>query len=775
MKRIILLMVLVSLLVSCKSHVADENPWAEKGVLDLRGWNFEKDGSVYPKGEWEFYWEKLYYPDDFKEESKPEMTGYLITPGSWTNFILDGKPLPKSGYATYRLKILIDPQENPLAVRWWLPPMAYELYINGNLILKTGRIAKTLDSTKFNYMHDYQPFFADTNELELVILISEFITQKEKGITDNRNFFIGAYSVEKKLNYFEYAKSYFALALLFMFGIYHLIIFFFRKKDKSLLYFALVCFYFTNLNIFLTSSYRIFEFDLDAVQIYFPYFVMLPTRLFPWILHLYVWSLFPKDYSKNILKIYIGLSLINVIITFWDIYDNFFIGQSGYLILSILSFFYLCIVTVLALIRRREGSILFLAAMIFLFITNLQGILAHWGIILLFEGYWTHVGFLLFVLGQSFILSKRYSNAFKTVEKQSKELEHHRHHLEEMVEERTEELSTRSRELEIAMADLKSTQSQLIQSEKMAALGQLIAGVAHEVNTPLGVIRSSVGSISSFLKDTLLKLPDFFSSMTEEERKQFFILLEDALNSQNSLSAKEERQLKRELLHELEEMGIQNSGIASRFVKMGLYNKFEKHKYIFHSRKSDEIIETAYELTSVYSSSENIAVAAERASKVVFALKSFAHFDKTGEAVEADISEGIETVLTLYHNMLKQGIEVEKDYKAKPVIKCFPDELNQVWTNLIHNSIQAMDGKGKLKISIEEKDENVIVSISDNGRGIPDEIKGRIFEPFFTTKPQGEGSGLGLDIVRKIIEKHKGKIEFDSEQGRTEFRIFLPK
>ncbi len=360
----------------------------------------------------------------------------------------------------------------------------------------------------------------------------------------------------------------------------------------------------------------------------------------------------------------------------------------------------------------------------------------------------------------------------------NKELKNKNIQLEKLnleLEEKNRIIKSQNTELGIALSDLKSTQSQLIQSEKMAALGQLIAGVAHEVNTPLGVIRSSVGSISSFLKDTLLKLPDFFSSLTEEERKQFFILLEEALNSQNSLSAKEERQTKKEITKRLMEYDINNTIMASRLVKIGIHEKVDKYISVFKSEKGEKILENVYELSSIYKGSENIAVAAERASKVVFSLKSFAHFDKTGEPVEADITEGIETVLTLYHNMLKQGIEVEKDYKAKPVIKCFPDELNQAWTNLIHNSIQAIDGKGKLKIKIDEDDENVIVSITDNGRGIPDEIKNRVFEPFFTSKPQGEGSGLGLDIVREIIEKHKGKIEFESEFGRTEFTVFLPK
>jgi len=132
-------------------------------------------------------------------------------------------------------------------------------------------------------------------------------------------------------------------------------------------------------------------------------------------------------------------------------------------------------------------------------------------------------------------------------------------------------------------------------------------------------------------------------------------------------------------------------------------------------------------------------------------------------------------VLTLCQNQLKKGIEVVKNYEDIPDILCYPDELNQVWTNLIYNAIHAMDGSGRLGIDIAGQGSDIAVRITDSGHGIPEAIRERIFEPFFTTKPAGEGSGLGLDLVRKIIDRHQGRIEVESQPGKTTFSVFLPK
>ena len=340
--------------------------------------------------------------------------------------------------------------------------------------------------------------------------------------------------------------------------------------------------------------------------------------------------------------------------------------------------------------------------------------------------------------------------------------------LEQKVIERTKELKT-------ALEDLQATQEELIQSEKMAALGQLVAGVAHEINTPLGAIRSSAGNITKFLKETLETLPLLIQALSEEETNKFTALLQKSLQKEINLSSKEKRQYKRFLIRQLEDLNINDPDIiADSLVDMGIYDKIEDFIILLQKPDNVKIIETAYKLSELQRGTTRINTATDRASKVVFALKTYSRYDSSGVMIFANIFEGIETVLTLYHNQLKQGVEVIRNYGKLPLVLCYPDELNQIWTNLIHNALQAMNNQGTLTIAtIQEKDQAKI-SITDTGAGIPQDILPKIFQPFFTTKPAGEGSGLGLHIVQKIIDKHCGKISVESQPGHTTFHVFLP-
>lgn len=343
-------------------------------------------------------------------------------------------------------------------------------------------------------------------------------------------------------------------------------------------------------------------------------------------------------------------------------------------------------------------------------------------------------------------------------------------------------LKAQNVELTEALRQLKLTQEQLIQREKIAALGHLIAGIAHEINTPLGAIHASNSNINHALDQSLEALPRLFQELSQERQADFFALLREALTPKNSRSSRESRALRRDMKTVLESHAIANAEtLAKHLVSMGIQD-VTPHLRLLRDERNADIVQTAYYLFMQKNNSKNIECAVERVSKVVFALKNYAHYEQSGQKTLARIDEGIDVVLTLYHHQLKQGIDVVTDYASTPTISCYPDELKQVWTNLIHNAIQAMKGSGRLEISLssveahspESLRKGVVIDITDSGCGIPDEIKTRIFEPFFTTKPAGEGSGLGLDIVKKIIERHDGSIDVESQPGKTTFRVFLP-
>ncbi|MBD2179761.1 CBS domain-containing protein [Planktothrix sp. FACHB-1355] len=347
--------------------------------------------------------------------------------------------------------------------------------------------------------------------------------------------------------------------------------------------------------------------------------------------------------------------------------------------------------------------------------------------------------------------------------------------LEQRVQERTAQLQASNQELQQALSNLKSTQEELIQAEKMAALGQLIAGIAHEINTPLGAIRASISNISTALEKSIRQLPQLFEQLDSGDRIQLFALLETVRQNPQDLSFKEERQFKRALKKELEAQGIEDAdAIASTLIKIGITQNVELFIHLLHSPNYKLILEAASYWSVQQNNVQNIIMASERASKIVLALKNYARQENFGQMTKAKIAEGIDIALTLYRNQLKQGIEVIKNYQDVPAILCYPEGINQIWTNLIHNAIQAMNGKGKLRIDVSERDNHIVVQFTDSGCGIPPEIKDKIFTPFFTTKPHGEGSGLGLHITHKIIDEHHGKIELESEPGRTTFRVWLP-
>lgn len=343
-----------------------------------------------------------------------------------------------------------------------------------------------------------------------------------------------------------------------------------------------------------------------------------------------------------------------------------------------------------------------------------------------------------------------------------------------------EDLSNKNRRLEETLEELNRTQNKLVFAEKMAALGNLIGGIAHEINTPLGAIKASSSNINEVVEKINVDLPWLISHASNEEIEWLFKLINETDAREMSVFSKEERQRKRELTSLFETHQIENgSVIADTVVGLSIKHSNEELLDLLRLPHAQNLLQMLKVLFSLKRNASNISVSVDKASKVVKALKSYIHKNSSGAQESTNIPETLDTVLILTANMLKHGkIEVTTQYDPVPSIFCHQDEICQIWTNLITNAIQSMkdDGSAKLEISVYLNDlEEVEVSLKDNGSGMEPDVAARIFEPYFTTKDVGVGTGMGLDIVNQIIEHHHGHIRFETEPGvGTTFFVGIP-
>ncbi|NJM15322.1 MAG: PAS domain-containing protein, partial [Bacteroidales bacterium] len=309
------------------------------------------------------------------------------------------------------------------------------------------------------------------------------------------------------------------------------------------------------------------------------------------------------------------------------------------------------------------------------------------------------------------------------------ELENYRNNLEELVGQRTaelemanqalnqtnEKLSSQKEKLEQTVLKLKTTREKLIESEKLASLGMLTAGIAHEINNPVNYISSGLEGLKAEIQD-VLKYLELLNRYKTEDTAQWATQLNDLAEQINS----------------------------------------------------NELMEAIGHLI------KNIQIGVDRTSEIISGLRIFSRLDESYFS-EVDIHETIDAALIMLYNKYKGNIEIEKNYGNVPGIECLPGKINQVLVNIISNAIDAIEENGKIIIGTSYAGDKVTISVSDTGTGIAKELRNKIFEPFFTTKDVGKGTGLGLSISYGIVKDHKGDIEVVTEPGEgTTMHIVLP-
>ncbi|HTH83394.1 MAG TPA: 7TM diverse intracellular signaling domain-containing protein [Mucilaginibacter sp.] len=295
--------------------------------------------------------------------------------------------------------------------------------------------------------------------------------------------------------------------------------------------------------------------------------------------------------------------------------------------------------------------------------------------------------------------------------------------LETKVTERTHELNKSNQELNVTLDDLKQTQTQLVESEKMASLGQLTAGIAHEINNPINFVTSNINPL-----------------------KRDVEMILDAMNT-------------------IENVGMSDASPDEKKKQIEEYKEEVDFDYL--------IVEIRHLIKGIYEG-------ASRTAEIVKGLKIFSRLDED-DLKRADINEGLQSTMVIANNLLNGKINVVTEYGELPLVESYAGKLNQVFLNIISNAIYAVNKRfgdepgGEIKIATTCDDKNAVITITDNGTGMNDQTMKKIFEPFFTTKDVGEGTGLGMSIAYNTIKKHNGQIAVNSELGKgTEFILKIP-
>jgi signal transduction histidine kinase len=327
---------------------------------------------------------------------------------------------------------------------------------------------------------------------------------------------------------------------------------------------------------------------------------------------------------------------------------------------------------------------------------------------------------------------------------------------------------------------LRQNEALLHQREKLAGLGTLAAGLAHELNNPAAAAQRSVDLLRQSLakwQQLTLRLDRLTLDASQLDRlDRLRIEMAHCGQSKVQLNPIERSDRESDLQTWLEEIGLEDAyELAPTLVTFDW--TLEKIKQVTDEFAAQDRALIANWISygySVYSLIDEVGTSSQRISEIVKAVKSYSYLDQA-PIQEVDVREGLENTLIILKHKLKQGVDVKRDFAEDlPRIEAYASELNQIWTNIIDNAIDAMNGQGEIALKTYRADDNVIVEICDNGPGIPIEIQARVFEPFFTTKPPGVGTGLGLNIVYNIVQKHHALIKVDSKPGRTCFQVTLP-
>lgn len=352
---------------------------------------------------------------------------------------------------------------------------------------------------------------------------------------------------------------------------------------------------------------------------------------------------------------------------------------------------------------------------------------------------------------------------------------------EQALREKSDELEKKNDELEETLSRLDEAHNQLIIQEKMASLGKLSAGMAHELNNPAAAAQRGAAQLQSMFTEwqsiQLRMGEQRLAPMQLEKLVELDRIASERARRPADLNALARSDQEVALERWLNARGVEKTWeLVPSLVNLGFGGRdLDALEGMFIPQQFFLVLDWLRCTHAIYSVVSEIGLGTGRISEIVKALKTYTYMDQA-PVQSVDVREGLDNTLIILHNKLKKGVRVIREYAEDlPVIQAYASELNQVWTNIIDNAIDAMDGKGTLIVRARKTPPWVVVEIEDDGHGIPREIQSKIFDPFFTTKGPGAGTGLGLNISRNlVVQKHHGQITVNSRPGSTCFTVRLP-
>ena len=689
---------------------------ASRGVLDLSRWQVDRDGPIRLAGQWEFYWGELLSPDDFQLGIAPEKNGWFNMPGVWNGAFVDGLELGGAGFATFRLRIHLDPRQGRQALLIPYAFTAYRLWIDGQPAVTVGRVGKGADTMSPAYRTSiaYIDPQAD-GEVELILQISNFM--HAKGGMRGPIRLVSA-SQASGLKHRALVTDVMVFGCLLIMSIYHLFLFAFRRSDQFNLYFALLCLFFglragLTGEVFLVDLFASLDWQTTVRLEWLCVYTGGPLGI------AFVRSLFPDECA---LGLYQGSLVIGAVLALVTLLapSIVFTGMFPYLtpIISLM-LGYIAWVTFRAVLRRRFGAILMLASLLLVVATVVNDML--YANDLIQTGYAISYGLLFFVFSQAMILANRSARAFQRLEatnaayqleikereRAEAEVRAYQDRLEDLVRERTDALAVANQRLQRELDERKAAESEKLQlqehlqrAQKMEALGTLAGGVAHDLNNILS---------------GLVGYPD--------------LLLQDL---------PEDSDLRKPM------KTIQQSGRKAAAIVQDLMTLARRGVADFQVLDLNRIV------TDYLESPEF-----EKLIQFHPAVKLTSHLAADLTPVKGSPVHLFKTVMNLVSN----------------AAEAMPDG----GTILIQTANRSVDRRLGDNGAVPEGDYAVLI-VRDNGIGISKDDLKRIFEPFYSKKVMGKsGTGLGMAVVWGTVKDHSGFIDTRSREGAgTTFTLYFP-